>query len=148
MRFTEQYIKQVIREELNAVMIEVELEEAADPCWDGYEQIGMKEKNGKKVPNCVPIQKESDTFGQHISIILSKENQKQIFIPKGFAHGFLTLSNTAIVNYKVDNYFSKEDDCGISFNDSDMNIQWDISESDLSISQKDLNLPNLKNLEI
>ena len=96
----------------------------------------------------VDIQKESDTFGQHISIILSKENQKQIFIPKGFAHGFLTLSNTAIVNYKVDNYFSKEDDCGISFNDSDINIQWDISESDLSISQKDLNLPNLKNLEI
>ena len=58
------------------------------------------------------------------------------------------MSNTAIVNYKVDNYFSKEDDCGISFNDSDINIQWDISESDLSISQKDLNLPNLKNLEI
>ena len=76
MRFTEQYIKQVIREELNAVMIEVELEEAADPCWDGYEQIGMKEKNGKKVPNCVPIQKESDTF-------LDEESKKPCKPSKG-----------------------------------------------------------------
>ena len=96
----------------------------------------------------VDIRKESDTFGQYISIILSKENQKQVFIPKGFAHGFLTLSNTAIINYKVDNYFSKENDSGVLFNDSDINIEWSLPESDLSISEKDLNLPNLKNLEI
>ena len=96
----------------------------------------------------VDIRKESDTFGQYISIILSKENQKQVFIPKGFAHGFLTLSNTAIINYKVDNYFSKENDSGVLFNDSDINIEWNLPKSDLSISEKDLNLPNLKNLEI
>jgi len=92
------------------------------------------------------IRKGSDTFGQYISIILSKENQRQIFIPKGFAHGFLTLSKSAIINYKVDSYYSPDNDSGILFNDSNIGIDWSIDESDIVISEKDLNLPTLKAL--
>ena len=94
----------------------------------------------------VDIRKDSDTFGEFISIILSKENQKQIFIPRGFAHGFLTLSKTAIINYKVDNYYSPDNDTGVLFNDSNIGIDWNINESDIIISEKDLSLPTLKTL--
>mgnify|MGYP001188099399 CR=1 FL=1 len=94
----------------------------------------------------VDIRKGSSTFGEYISVILSKENQKQIFIPKGFAHGFLTLSKFAVVNYKVDNYYSSEHDSGILFKDSDIGINWNIDDSDIIVSEKDSNLPALKEL--
>ena len=96
----------------------------------------------------VDIRKKSKTFGKHISLKLSKENGRQLFVPKGFAHGFLVLSDNAIVNYKVDNYYSKEDDSGILFNDSDLNINWELDESEIQCSEKDMNLPQLKNLNI
>ena len=92
----------------------------------------------------VDIRKESLAFGQYISVILSKDNGKQIFIPKGFAHGFLTLSEYAIVNYKVDDKYSQEHESGIIYNDTDISIDWKINSSDLIISQKDLELPFLK----
>ena len=74
----------------------------------------IRVSEGKIQDVIVDIRKDSSTFGQYVTEILSKDNGKQIFIPKGFAHGFLTLSKTAIVNYKVDNYYSKDDESGIS----------------------------------
>ena len=94
----------------------------------------------------VDIRKDSSTFGEYISVFLSKENQRQIFIPKGFAHGFLTLSKSAIVNYKVDNYYSSKHDSGVLFDDPNIGISWNINESDITVSEKDSNLPALKEL--
>ena len=94
----------------------------------------------------VDIRKDSSTFGQYISVVLSKANQKQIFIPKGFAHGFLTLSKSAIVNYKVDSYYSPDFDSGILFNDPKIGIDWNIDELEITTSQKDSNLKNLNQL--
>jgi len=88
----------------------------------------------------VDLRKGSSTFGQYISIILSKKNKKQLFIPKGFAHGFLTLSKSAIINYKVDNYYSSKHDSGILFNDLKLRIDWKLNESDIIVSEKDMNL--------
>jgi dTDP-4-dehydrorhamnose 3,5-epimerase len=96
----------------------------------------------------VDIRKDSKTFGKHLSLKLSKQNGKQLFVPKGFAHGFLVLSETAIVNYKVDSYYSKDHDSGILFNDSDLGIKWEFHKTDIKASDKDLNLPRLKNLNI
>tara|TARA_Y100000817_G_C16538448_1_gene403297 strand:+ start:24 stop:575 length:552 start_codon:yes stop_codon:yes gene_type:complete len=108
----------------------------------------VRVSHGKIQDVVVDIRKNSKTFGKHISLKLSKENGRQLFVPKGFAHGFLVLSNQAIVNYKVDNYYSKEHDSGILFNDSDLNINWELDESEIEYSKKDLNLPQLKNLNI
>ena len=94
----------------------------------------------------VDIRKDSNTFGEYISVILSKQNQKQIFIPKGFAHGFLTLSKSAIVNYKVNNYYSPEHDSGVHPLDSDINVEWTVDIDNILISKKDSNLPALKEL--
>ena len=96
----------------------------------------------------VDIRPNSKTFGKNFSLKLSKENGRQLFVPKGFAHGFLVLSDQAIVNYKVDNYYSKEHDSGILFDDLDLNINWELNKSDIQISEKDLNLPQLKDLNI
>ena len=94
----------------------------------------------------VDIRKDSITFGQYVSVVLSKANQKQIFIPKGFAHGFLTLSKSAIVNYKVDTYYSPDFDSGILFNDPKIGIDWNIDELEITASQKDSNLKDLNQL--
>ena len=91
----------------------------------------------------VDIRKESPTFGHHLSVKLSKENGKQLFVPRGFAHGFLSLSNYSIVNYKVDNYYSKENESGILFNDSDLGIKWDIDSSNIIVGDKDLKYTKL-----
>ena len=106
----------------------------------------VRVSNGEIQDIIVDIRKGSSTFGKYISVILSKENQKQIFIPKGFAHGFLTLSKSAVVNYKVDNYYSSEHDSGILFKDSDIGISWNINEPDIIVSKKDSNLSALKEL--
>ncbi len=79
---------------------------------------------------------------------LSKKNGNQLFVPKGFAHGFLVLSETAIVNYKVDNYYSQNHDSGILFNDPNLRIDWELNESDIQVSPKDLKLPQLNNIDI
>ena len=98
----------------------------------------------------VDIRKDSSTFGQYVSVVLSKANQKQIFIPKGFAHGFLTLSKSAIVNYKVDNYYCPKHDSGVHPLDPDINVEWnkwdDIDVDDIIISDKDSKLPTLKEI--
>ena len=95
----------------------------------------------------VDIRRDSPTFGKYISVLLSKENGRQVFVPKGFAHGFLALSKEAIVNYKVDNKYSKEHESGIMYSDKDLLINWKIEPEKLIISDKDLLLPFLKDLK-
>ena len=92
---------------------------------------------GSVLDVAVDIRKDSPTFGKPISIELNDQNKKQLFIPKGFAHGFVVLSETAIFAYKVDNYFNKESDRGIAFNDPGLRIDWKIKDEDLQISFKD-----------
>ena len=96
---------------------------------------------GKVLDVSVDIREGSETFGQHITVELSGENKKQVFIPRGFAHGFLVLSNSAIVSYKVDNSYAPAFDAGIRWDDSMLNIQWGVSESEVLVSEKDAKLP-------
>ena len=99
---------------------------------------------GSVLDVAVDIRKDSPTFGKPISIELNDQNKKQLFIPKGFAHGFVVLSETAIFAYKVDNYYNKESDRGIAFNDPGLGIDWKINNQDLQISLKDKKQPFLK----
>ena len=92
----------------------------------------------------VDIRKDSPTFVKHIAIKLNDQNKKQLFIPRGFAHGFVVLSETAVFAYKVDNYYNKESDRGIAFNDPGLGIDWKINHQDLQISFKDKNQSFLK----
>ena len=78
---------------------------------------------------------------------MSKKNGRQVFVPKGFAHGFLTLSKEAIVNYKVDNTYSKNYESGIRYNDEDLSINWEVGSENLIVSSKDLLLPFLRDLK-
>ena len=89
----------------------------------------------------VDIRKESKTYLEYISVNLSGKNKKQLYIPKGFAHGFLVLSSEAIVCYKVDNYFDLKLDKGIRYNDPQININWKLSNNQIKLSDKDKLLP-------
>ena len=91
----------------------------------------------------VDIRKSSPTFGQHVAIELTAENKHQIFIPQGFAHGFIVLSDSAIFSYKVDNYYSPEHDRGIAFDDKNLAINWRIPLKDIELSNKDKAQPSL-----
>jgi dTDP-4-dehydrorhamnose 3,5-epimerase len=88
----------------------------------------------------VDIRNESKTYGQYVAIELSSENKKQLFVPRGFAHGFLVLSESAIFSYKVDNIYAPDYDSGICWNDPILNIPWGIDESDVLVSEKDSKL--------
>ncbi len=92
----------------------------------------------------VDIRKDSSTYGEYVSLELSEENKKQLFIPRGFAHGFIVLSNTAIFSYKCDNFYNKESEGGIIYNDASLNIDWKLNDEEFIISEKDLLLPNLE----
>ena len=96
--------------------------------------------DGKIQDVIVDLRKQSKTYKQYISIILSSENQKQIFIPKGFAHGFLTLSKRAVINYKMDEYYNPEYNSGINYNDEKIGIQWKIDKEKIILSDKDIEL--------
>ncbi len=96
---------------------------------------------GKVLDVAVDIREGSPTYGQYHSIILSDENQKQFLIPRGFAHGFLVLSDTAIFQYKCDNFYSKAHDAGIRFDDKTLNIDWKLPQSEIQVSEKDAHLP-------
>lgn len=99
---------------------------------------------GEVLDVAVDIRKGSPTYGQHYSVILSDENKKQLYIPRGFAHGFVVLSDTADFFYKCDNYYSKEHDAGILFSDSDLHIDWKLTAPQLIISDKDKMLPSFR----
>ena len=90
----------------------------------------------------VDIRKGSPTYGKHISIELSEDNKKQLYIQRGFAHGFAVLSESAIFAYKVDNIYAPECDAGILWNSPELKIQWDVNTDDLLISKKDSKLPS------
>ncbi len=94
----------------------------------------------------VDLRRDSPTFGEHFSIELSENNKKQLFIPRGFGHGFSVLSETAEFFYKCDNYYNKESEAGIIYNDKTLKIDWKINSDDIIVSKKDENLPLLKNL--
>ena len=91
----------------------------------------------------VDIRRSSHTFGQHITFELTAENKRQLFVPKGFAHGFVVLSNSATFSYKVDNYYSPEHERGIAFDDEDLDIDWQLSKDLIKLSNKDKNNPVL-----
>lgn len=103
---------------------------------------------GKVLDVAVDIRKSSPTFGQHIMVELSEENKRQFFIPRGFAHGFLVLSDEAVFTYKVDNVYAPQQEAGICWNDPDLNIQWPINQKDVVTSEKDLNAPPLSAAEL
>jgi len=103
---------------------------------------------GKVLDVAVDIRKNSPTFKQYVAVELSEDNKRQLFIPRGFAHGFLVLSDEAIFSYKVDNYYSPEHDRSIRFDDLEIGINWNFSKEELIISEKDKNAPFLKDAEI
>jgi dTDP-4-dehydrorhamnose 3,5-epimerase len=104
--------------------------------------------DGTVLDIAVDVRKNSPTFGKHVSVELSGENKRQLFIPRGFAHGFVVLSDTATFCYKVDNYYSKECDRGISYNDNALGIDWRLPVSQLLLSEKDKHLINLKDADL
>ncbi len=103
---------------------------------------------GKVLDVAVDIRKSSPTFGQHVMVELSDENKRQFFIPRGFAHGFLVLSDEAVFTYKVDNVYAPQAEAGIRWNDSDVGIQWPIDLDKVMTSEKDLIQPFLKDAEL
>ena len=94
----------------------------------------------------VDIRQSSPTFGKHVAVELTSENKCQLFVPSGFAHGFVVLSDTAIINYKVDNYYSKKCDRGIAFNDEDLLIDWTYPLGEIKLSNKDKLHPKLSDV--
>ena len=96
---------------------------------------------GEVLDVVVDIREGSPTFGESFSIHLSAENKKQLFVPKGFAHGYVCLSETVIFSYKVDNFYSRVHEGGIIYNDPKLNIDWQINHEDMIISEKDHQLP-------
>lgn len=90
----------------------------------------------------VDIRKESPTFGLSFSIELNEENKRQLYVPRGFAHGYVVLSDTAVFFYKCDNFYSPAHESGIKFNDPKLNIDWILDDHELVLSEKDQNLPS------
>jgi dTDP-4-dehydrorhamnose 3,5-epimerase len=98
---------------------------------------------GRVLDVAVDIRRGSPTFGHHVAVELSDENRRQLLIPRGFAHGFVVLSDEAIFAYKVDNYYSAEHDRGIAFDDPAIGIDWKLPVSQLLLSEKDRRQPRL-----
>ncbi|WP_138432520.1 dTDP-4-dehydrorhamnose 3,5-epimerase [Winogradskyella algicola] len=92
----------------------------------------------------VDIRPESDTFGQYVAVELNEKNKKQLFVPRGFAHGFSVLSDTAIFSYKCDNFYNKKAEAGIIYNDPSLNIDWKIKKEEEQLSEKDVILPTIE----
>lgn len=103
---------------------------------------------GKVLDVAVDLRKNSHTFCQFIAEELTEENKKQLFIPRGFAHGFVVLSDTAIFSYKCDNFYNKESEAGIVYNDPSLNINWQLPEDSLIVSEKDVVLPKLSEAKL
>lgn len=103
---------------------------------------------GEVLDVAVDIRPNSKTFGQHFSIVLNDENNKQLFVPRGFAHGFVVLKDDTIFAYKCDNFYNKEAESGIMYNDPEIAIDWMLPEGEIVLSDKDKILPNLKSLTL
>jgi dTDP-4-dehydrorhamnose 3,5-epimerase len=102
---------------------------------------------GSVMDVAVDIRKSSSTFGHYVSVELSAQNKYQLFIPHGFAHGFMALTDTATFVYKVDNYYSRAHERGVCFNDKQLSINWGFPYKILKISEKDRQLPSLDKIE-
>jgi dTDP-4-dehydrorhamnose 3,5-epimerase len=102
---------------------------------------------GSVMDVAVDIRKGSPTYGKHVAVELSGKNKRQLFVPKGFAHGFFVLSDSAIFAYKVDNIYAPESDYGIRYDDQDLNIDWGITKEEVQLSKKDENLSFFKDLD-
>lgn len=98
---------------------------------------------GEVLDVAVDIRRSSPTFGQHVAVRLSEENKRQLFIPRGFAHGFVVLSPEAVFTYKVDNVYAPQSEAGIIFNDPKLGIAWGVDEADMLLSDKDKLSPTL-----
>ncbi len=96
----------------------------------------------------VDLRKSSPNFGKWFGLELSSENKRQLFIPRGFGHGFVALKDGTVVAYKVDNYYNKDSDRGVRFDDKDINIDWPFDVNELIISEKDKSLPLLSNADV
>jgi dTDP-4-dehydrorhamnose 3,5-epimerase len=103
---------------------------------------------GKVLDVAVDIRKSSPTFGKHVMVELSEDNKPSTFIPRGFAHGFLVLSDEAVFTYKVDNPYAPQAEAGIRWNDPELAIEWPIDPAQVLTSEKDLKQPLLKDAEV
>lgn len=103
---------------------------------------------GKVLDVAVDIRKSSPTFGEYVMVELSEENKRQLFIPRGFAHGFLVLSDEAIFTYKVDNVYAPQHEASIRWNDEQIHIEWPIDSKDVLTSEKDLKACSLQDAEL
>jgi len=103
---------------------------------------------GRVLDVAVDIRKSSPTFGKHVMVELSEDNKRQFFIPRGFAHGFLVLSDEAIFTYKVDNPYAPQAEAGIRWNDPALAIEWPIDPAQVLTSEKDLKQPLMKDAEL
>ena len=101
---------------------------------------------GKVLDVAVDLRKDSPTFGQHVAMELSDENRRQMFIPRGFAHGFSVLSEEAVFQYKCDSYYAPESEGSLVWNDPDLNIDWKIPSEDIILSDKDRHHPYLREI--
>jgi len=102
---------------------------------------------GSVLDVAVDIRPDSDTFGEHIAIELSGENHKQLYIPRGFAHGFVVLSKTALFAYKCDNFYYPKAESGLCYNDPDLNIDWQLPEEDIIINSRDSSFAPLSDIK-
>lgn len=99
---------------------------------------------GEVIDVVVDIRLNSSTYGKHVEVLLSEDNKRQLFVPRGFAHGFAVLSEKAIFAYKVDNWYAPEYDSGIIWNDIDLNIDWRLKPEEVQLSDKDKDLISFK----
>jgi dTDP-4-dehydrorhamnose 3,5-epimerase len=103
---------------------------------------------GEVLDVAVDIRKGSPTFGSYVAVKLSSQNKRQLLVPRGFAHGFVVLSDEATFAYKVDNYYSQECDRGIAYDDKTIGVDWQIQKELLQLSQKDTKQPSLEEAEV
>lgn len=103
----------------------------------------LRVPRGAVMDVAIDIRRSSPTYGRHVAVVLSAENWRQLFVPRGFAHGYAVLSETAEFFYKCDNYYARDHEGGIIYNDPSLNIDWELPEEDLILSAKDRQLPVL-----
>ena len=101
---------------------------------------------GRVLDVAIDIRKESPTFGKYVAVELSGDNQRQMFIPKGFAHGYVVLEDDTMFQYKCDEYYHPESEDGIAWNDPQIAVEWGFPENEVILSEKDRNRPNLSEL--
>ena len=103
---------------------------------------------GKVLDVAVDLRKDSPTYGKHVTVELSEDNHRQVFIPKGFAHGFSVLSEEAVFQYKCDDYYAPETEGAVAWNDPELNIEWRVPADMMILSEKDKRHPELKDLNL